>query len=334
MLLGNAFFVGAEFGLVAARRSSIELMALSGSRAARVTLDAMEHVSLMLAGAQLGVTVCSLILGAVGEPLFAKLLAEPFHVLAIPEALVHPASLLVALTVMVYLHVVIGEMVPKNLALANPDRTALVLIPPLAFLVKMLRPLVFFLNFLADTGLRLMGVKPQREVASAFTRDEVAGFVKESRREGLLNEDEEQLLAGALRFDDRMVQSVLLPLDKLVTVSPKTTPGEVEQLAATTGFSRFPVLSPRKGLTGYVHLKDMLSIPENRHGEPIPEGIVRPLIAVKERASLRTTLSSMQKSNSHVAIVIGKGGKTLGVAALEDVLEELVGEIRDDSRKR
>lgn len=333
MLLGNAFFVGAEFGLVAARRSSIELMALSGSRAAKVTLDAMEHVSLMLAGAQLGVTTCSLILGAVGEPLFAALLAGPFHFLAVPEALVHPLSLVMALITMVYLHVVIGEMVPKNLALANPDRTALILIPPLALMVRIARPIVLALNAMADTGLRLVGVKPQREVASAFTRDEVAGFVKESHREGLLNEDEEQLLSGALRFDERTVQSVLLPESKLVTVTPQTTPDEVEQLAATTGFSRFPIRNARKRLTGYVHLKDMLGIPESKHADPIPAEIIRPLIEVRERASLRTTLSSLQRANSHLAIVMGRGGKTLGVVALEDVLEELVGEIRDDSRK-
>ncbi len=334
MLLGNAFFVGAEFGLVAARRSSVELMALGGSKAAKITLDAMEHVSLMLAGAQLGITVCSLILGAVGEPLFAHLLEGPFHFLAVPEALIHPLSLLIALTVMVYLHVVIGEMVPKNLALANPDRTALLLVPPLAFMIRILRPLVLMLNAIADAGLRLMGIKPQREVASAFTRDEVAGFVKESRREGLLNEDEEHLLAGALRFDERTVQAVLLPIEKLVTVSPKTTPEEVEQLAATTGFSRFPILGKKQTLAGYIHLKDILGIPASRHTTMIPHEIIRPLIEVKERASLRTTLSNMQKSNSHLAIVIGKGGKTTGVVALEDVLEELVGEIRDDSRKR
>lgn len=333
MLLGNAFFVGAEFGLVAARRSSIELMALSGSRAAKITLDAMEHVSLMLAGAQLGVTTCSLILGAVGEPLFAHLLTKPFDILDVPDAFIHPASLIIALIVMVYLHVVIGEMVPKNLALANPDRAAMLLIPPLAVMVRLARPVVLALNAMADGGLRLVGVKPQREVASAFTRDEVAGFVKESRREGLLNEDEEQLLAGALRFDERTVQSVLLHDAKLVTVTPQTTPGEVEQLAATTGFSRFPVRNSKNRLTGYVHLKDMLGISESKHGEPIPTDIIRPLIEVKERASLRTTLSSLQRANSHLALVLGKGGKTLGVVALEDVLEELVGEIRDDSRK-
>lgn len=334
MLLGNAFFVGAEFGLVAARRSSIELIALSGSRAAKRTLEAMEHVSLMLAGAQLGVTLCSLILGAVGEPLIAHLLERPFQALAVPESLLHPISLTIALAVMVYLHVVIGEMVPKNLALSNPDRAALILTPPLAFLVRLTRPIVLGLNALANAGLKMVGIKPQHEVSSSFTRDEVAGFVKESRREGLLSEDEEHLLAGALRFDERTVQSVLLPVEKLVTAPPHATPAQIEQLAASTGFSRFPIQGADGRFVGYAHLKDILGIAEDKYNNALPAEAIRPLSEVRERASLRTALSSMLRSNSHLAQVVGRKDQILGVVALEDVLEELVGEIRDDSRKR
>jgi CBS domain containing-hemolysin-like protein len=334
MLVGNAFFVGAEFGLVSARRSSIELRALNGSRRARVTLDAMEHVSIMLAGAQLGVTLCSLILGAVGEPLFAGLLEAPFAAAGVPEAVLHPVALTLALALMVYAHVVIGEMVPKNLALANPDRAALWLTPLLAVMVKVTKPLVVGLNALANGSLRLIGIKPQREIPSTFTRDEVAGFVKESRREGLLSEDEEQLLAGALRFDARTVRSVLMPLNKLVTAAAKGTPAEIEALAARTGFSRFPVQDNRGRLTGYIHLKDILKVPETAHNDPIPAKDIRPLAEVKDRATLRSTLTAMQRSGAHLAKVTGRGSKVLGVIALEDVLEELVGEIRDDSQKQ
>lgn len=334
MLLANAFFVGAEFGLVAARRSSIELMALSGSRAAKVTLKAMEDVSLMLAGAQLGVTLASLILGAVGEPLFAGLLEVPFRAAGLPEAMLHPVSFTLALATMVYLHVVIGEMVPKNLALANPERTALILIPPLAYMIKLTRPVLVAFNGLADLGLIALGTKPQREIASTFTRDEVAGFVQESRREGLLSEDEEHLMAGALLFDERTVQSVLLPLDKLVTVGLEATPDDIEQLAAKTGFSRFPVIGKDGQLSGYVHLKDILGLSEGRYDQPIPTEVVRPLTTVREHASLRTSLSSMQHTNSHLAQVINRSGQVLGVVTLEDVLEELVGVISDGSQKR
>lgn len=334
MLIGNAFFVGAEFGLISARRSSIELRALKGSRAARTTLDAMENISLMLAGAQLGVTLCSLVLGAVGEPLLVHLLEGPFDALGVPDALLHVVSFALALSIMVYFHVVIGEMIPKNIALASPDRTALILTPPLVFIVRLLRPVVIALNAVANFCLYLFGVKAQREIPSTFTRDEVAGFVEESRREGLIDQDEGTLLRGALRFDERTARSILLPLSKLVTASAKVTPVEIERLAAETGYSRFPVKNSQGKLKGYVHLKDILEIAEDKYESPIPAGDIRPLALVSARASLRTVLSTLQKSDSHLAQVTNTNGAVVGIVTLEDVLEELVGEIHDSSRKR
>lgn len=334
MLLGNAFFVGAEFGLISARRSSIELLALRGSRKAKSTLSAMEQVSTMLAGAQLGVTLCSLILGAVGEPLIAHLFEGSFHTLHIPAVLLHPASFAFALAVMTYLHVVIGEMIPKNIALSDPDRIALLFVPPLALLVHTVRPAVMALNALANFCLVTVGIKPQQEVASTFTRDEVAGFVEESRREGLLSSDEGTLLSGALRFDKRTVRSVLLPLEELVIARHKVTPAEIEKLIAETGYSRFPVYNSRKKLAGYIHLKDILEIGEDKQNAPIPARDIRPLATVGAGTSLRSALSTMQQSSAHLAVVTGGRGAVLGVITLEDLLEELVGEIRDDTQKQ
>lgn len=333
LLLGNAFFVGAEFGLVSVRRSAIELRAKSGSRAAKVTLGAMERLSVMLAAAQLGVTLCSLGLGAVGEPVIAHLLEGPLHATGIADYLLHPISLAIALTVMVYLHVVIGEMVPKNLALADPDKAALILTPPLVFIVRVLRPAVVGLNRIANGCVRLLGVEPKGEVASTFTSDEVAGFVEESQREGLISEDEGQLLAGALRFDERSVKKVLLPLAGIVTVTTKATPADIEALVARTGFSRFPVMTTRKKLVGYVHLKDILAIDEADLQKPIPSKDLRPLTVVKASQTLRDALTVMQRSGAHLAQVVNNRGRLLGVITLEDVLEELVGEIRDDTQK-
>ncbi|MDB5170992.1 MAG: hypothetical protein JWO35_686 [Candidatus Saccharibacteria bacterium] len=334
MLLANAFFVGAEFGLVSARRSNIELLALNGSRAAKITLDAMEHVSLMLAGAQLGVTLCTLIFGAVAEPLIAALLESPLHELGVSQALLHPLSFVIALILMVYVHVVIGEMVPKNLALANPTRAAIALTPPLVLIVTIIKPLVLALNIAANACLKALGIKASNEIASSFSRDEVAGFVKESHREGLLSKDEEHLLSGALRFDERTVQSVLLPLDNVVCASTNLTPEEIEGLTVKTGFSRFPVKNNRGRLTGYVHLKDILEIADAAHQEPVPQRFIRPLASVKSSTSLRTALVAMQRSGAHLAQVVNAKQAVVGIIALEDVLEELVGEIRDDSQKQ
>jgi CBS domain containing-hemolysin-like protein len=332
LLALNAFFVGAEFALVSARRSEIEPRAAAGGRAARTTLRAMEHVSLMMAGAQLGITICSLGLGYLGEPAIAHALEGPFEAIGLPEGLIHPVAFAIALTLIGFLHVVLGEMVPKNIALAGPDRAALALAPPLTVLVRALRPAIALLNWIANRTLRLVGVEPRDEVASAFTRDEVAGFVEESRREGILEETEERLLIGALQFEERDARSVLLPFAALETVGVAVTPAEVEALASRTGYSRFPV-SEAQGLTGYLHLKDALEIEDRHRNRPIARSWIRPLAVVRDTDGLRAVLTTMQRSNAHLASVRDAGGTPLGVVAFEDVLEELVGEIRDETQR-
>lgn len=333
VLLGNAFFVGAEFALVSVRRSSMELKALKGSKLAKITLGAMEDVSLMLAGAQLGITLCSLIFGAVGEPIIAHALEGPFHELGMPDNLLHPVSFVIALILMVSLHVIIGEMVPKNISLAKSMSAALILVPPLYYTVKILSPVIVTLNALANLIIRLFGIKPRAEVRSSFNRDEVAGFVKESHREGLLSKEEERLLSGALDLEDRTINHIILPIQKTILTSPSPTASEIEKLCAETGFSRFPVPDDGDGLAGYVHLKDLLRLPDSPAGTKIPRRLIRPLSQVRTHSSLRDTLAMMQKSRAHIAQVLDKDKNTVGIIMLEDVLEELVGPIRDETRR-
>jgi CBS domain containing-hemolysin-like protein len=333
LLAANAFFVGAEFALISARRSSIEPRAQAGNRLASITLDAMERVSLMMACAQLGITICSLGLGYLGEPAIAHALEGPFESVGIPESLVHPVAFTIALGLIGYLHVVLGEIVPKNLALAGPDRAAMALAPPLAIVARVLHPFIALLNWFANRVLRFAGVTPKDEVTSAFTRDEVAGLVEESRREGMLDREEERLLVGALTFEERDARTVLLPRDRLVTVAPDVTPHEVEEVAARTGYSRFPVARDGE-LVGYLHLKDALEIEDVRRHRPIASSWVRDLSTVDAADPLRAVLAAMQRSKSHLARVVAGGTETLGVVALEDVLEELVGEVRDETQHR
>jgi CBS domain containing-hemolysin-like protein len=331
LLAANAFFVGAEFALISARRSSIEPRAAGGGWAARTTLAAMEKVSLMMAAAQLGITICSLGLGYLGEPAIAHLLEVPFEALGIPDALLHPLAFVIALGLIGYLHVVLGEMVPKNLALAGPDRAALMLAPPLTLVVRILRPVIAVLNWIANATLRLVGVEPKDEVTSAFTRDEVAGLVDESRREGLLDPDEGRLLAGALHFEEGTAASVLLPVEQLETVPPDVTPAQLEEVAARTGYSRFPV--ERDGtLVGYLHIKDVLEFEDRHRNRPIAPSWIRELAEVAAGRPLGEVLGTLRRSRAHMARVRDGDGNVVGVVALEDVLEELVGEIRDEAR--
>jgi CBS domain containing-hemolysin-like protein len=341
LLLGNAFFVGAEFAVISARRSQVEPLADGGRRSARTTLWAMEHVSLMLAASQLGITVCSLGLGAVAEPSLAHLLEVPFGAVRLPEGLVHPVAFTLALGIVVYCHVVVGEMVPKNLALAGPERAALLLAPPLVGVARALAPLIRVLTAVTNGLLRLLRVEPKAELASAFTAEEVHSIVTESRREGLLA-DEHNLLTGALELGDQRAGDVMVPLDRLVTAPLGSTPADVEALVGRTGFSRFPVItepSPGAGETtesarsgafvGYLHLKDLLYADDGRHELPVPARRIRSLGSVAVDDELEDVLAAMQRSGAHLARVLDTDGEQVGVVFLEDVLEELVGEVRD-----
>ncbi|MGZ4446873.1 MAG: hemolysin family protein [Nocardioides sp.] len=329
LLLGNAFFVAAEFALVSARRTQIEPRAEAGSRVARTTLRAMENISLVIGVNQLGITVCSLVLGAVGEPAVSHVLEPAFHAAHVPADLLHPVSFVVGLGVVVYLHVVMGEMIPKNIALAGPDRAALVLGPPIWGIVTVLRPVIIVINRVASAFLRLAGVKLMDEVSSTYTREEVAALVEESRGEGLLEDDEYDRLAGALGFTEKSVEAVLMPPDSLTTVSRGSTPADVEALCAATGFSRFPVAGESGDLLGYLHIKDVLETDETRRERVIDDKWIRPFAPVTAADSLHVTLETLQRRGAHMARVVDQQGRTLGLATLEDVIEELVGEIRD-----
>jgi CBS domain containing-hemolysin-like protein len=331
LLVLNAFFVGAEFALLSARRSQIEPLAQAGSRRARTVLRAMEHVSLLMAGAQLGITVCSLGLGAVGEPAVAHLLEPVFHAARVPEAALHPVSFVVALSIVVYLHVVLGEMVPKNIALAGPTRAALVLGPPMMVIVTVLRPVIRLLNLAANGILLLLRVEPKDEVSSSYTREEVAALVEESRGEGMIAADEYDRLAGALGFTEKTVSTVLMPVEGLSTVLRGSTAADVEALCAATGFSRFPVADPDGTLVGYLHIKDVLESDEERRQRPVDDKWVRPFATVGPDDLLHEALESLQVRGAHMARVVRRDGEVLGLVTLEDVLEELVGVIRDGS---
>jgi len=330
LLAGNAFFVATEFALISARRSQIEPLAQQGSRMARTTLRAMEHVSSMVAGIQLGVTLCSVLLGAVAEPSIAHLLDPVLDVLNAPEQLLHPISFVIALGLVAFLHVVLGEMVPKNITLAGPERAVLVLAPAMLALVSVLRPVIVVLDAVARGTLRLLRVEPKGEVESTYTLEQVAVLVEESHGEGLLEAGEYDRLAGALGFTEKTVQAVVLPLAELTTVTRGASGADVEALCAATGFSRFPVLDPaREELVGYLHIKDVLEPDPERRERPIEDKWIRPFAAVHLDDALHDALETLQRKGAHMARVVEADGRTIGVATLEDVIEELVGEIRD-----
>lgn len=331
MLVGNAFFVGAEFAVMSSRRSQIEPLAEQGRAGARTALWATEHVSIMLAAAQFGVTVCSVTLGAVAEPAIAHYLEPLFARLSVPEAAVHPISFVIALLIASYLHVVFGEMVPKNISIALPVGAVLLLAPPLVVVAKIFTPIIWVLNHSANLILRMLGIEPRDEVESDFTAEEIAAIVDESRREGLLD-DEQGLLHGAIEFSTRSARQIMVPMDELVTVTYGVSPAEIEEIVGRTGFSRIGIRNDAGDLVGYVHLKDVLlppDAPAEDYEQPIPPGIVRAVVSVADDDDVEEALRAMQYNGAHLARVDSPGARSVGAVFLEDVLEELVGEVKD-----
>lgn len=335
LLAGNAFFVAAEFAMVTARRDQIEPKAAAGNGAAKWALKGIEDVTTALAASQLGITACSLLIGAVGEPAIASLIEIPLTSVGVPEGLIHPIALVIALLIVTYFHMVLGEMVPKNISIAKPAESALILGPVLHMFVVVFRPLIWFMNTLANLVVRhVFRAVPRDEVASTYTSEEVAGFVAESGREGLLDEDEINLLQGALGFEALTAADVAIPADQVRTVPAGSTVADVEVICAETEFSRFPVQQPDGSLSGYVHMKDLLELASRGRESQIPDDEIHELISVPPEAKLREVVRLMQQQNAHLALIEGEGTQAnrVAVIALEDVLEELVGEVTDATR--
>ncbi|WKK23281.1 hemolysin family protein [Streptomyces olivoreticuli] len=323
-LVVNAFFVGAEFALISVRRSQIEPYADQGDRRARSVLWGLRHISALMAAAQLGITLCTLVLGVVAEPAIAHLLQPVFHAAGLPAGLIHVVSFVIALAVATYLHMLFGEMVPKNVALAEPVRTALFLGPPLVTLARALRPVVFTINSLANALLKLMRVEPKDEVAATYSDDQLARIVADSSAAGLLDDRATERLRDALELGTRPVKDVVTPVEQVVSVPLGVTPEELERLSAESGFSRFPVLDDTGRLIGYIHVKDALDT--TPRDQPFPLQRMRRIATVRAATPLDDVITTMSGTGTHLAAVIGDDDRPVGLVTLEDVLRELVGQ--------
>ncbi|MEU8712631.1 MULTISPECIES: hemolysin family protein [unclassified Streptomyces] len=323
-LVVNAFFVGAEFALISVRRSQIEPYAEAGDRRARSVLWGLEHVSALLAAAQLGITLCTLVLGVVAEPAIAHLLEPVFHAVGVPTSAGHVVSFVIALTLATYLHMLLGEMVPKNVALAEPVRSALLLGPPLVALSRALRPVIFTINAFANTLLRLLRVETKDEVSATFTDTELAEIVKDASEAGLIDDRAQERLHDALELGRRPVRDVVVPLERVVYARVGVTPEELERLSAESGFSRFPVVDEGRRIVGYLHVKDALDASPRDEAFRLRD--MRPIARVREDTPLDDVLTAMRGSRTHLAGVLGDDGRMAGLVTMEDVLRELFGQ--------
>jgi CBS domain containing-hemolysin-like protein len=328
LLVANGFFVAAEIGLLASRRTLIEERADDGDPRARRALRALRELSVTFSGAQLGITLASLGLGAVAEPAVAALVAELLRDTALPPGAVTAIAFTVALALVVFLHMVIGEMVPKNLALSRSEAVALAIARPFGWFVALLRPLILLLNGTANLLVRLVRVEPVDEHGLVHTSEELALAVAESRQLGTINPQDARVMGAALQLATIDAEAAMTPRVDLVALPDTASPSEVLALAAATGHTRLPVYHEDiDHIVGLVHVKDVLI--DEREDRPLPD-LLRPIPEVPETRDLERLLRDMLDDRSHAVLVVDEFGGTAGLLTLEDVLEELVGDIEDE----
>ncbi|CAB4599770.1 unannotated protein [freshwater metagenome] len=333
LLAVNGFFVALEFALVGSRRSRLEPMANAGDRSAIRALAAMKELSIQLAGAQLGITIASLVLGLVGEPAVAHSIESlAHHASWIPQGWVHPMAAVIGLLIIVFAHMVLGEMVPKNLTLTHPESVLKVVSGPNRLYLLFARPLVIVLNWFGNMGVRMFGVEPKDEISDTHSAQELAVLVSVSHEEGAIPNFSAELLSGVLDFGQRTVASVMVARESVAAVSVQATPRELEEAVRELGHTRLLVVGDGgiDDVRGFLHAKDLLTIPDSEIDSPVPPRLVRPTLETECEKGLEELLKKMQSTRVHFATVYNDDESTAGIVTLDDLLEELLSDLTDD----
>jgi CBS domain containing-hemolysin-like protein len=331
LLAANGFFVASEFALVAARRARLEQLAAVGDRRAAHAAAATRELSLMLAGAQLGITICSLGLGAVAEPAVARLVEAGVRgAVELPRAVSHGIAFAVALSLVVFLHMVVGEMAPKSWAISRPERSALILARPFRGFVVVLRPVIRLLNALANAVVRLCRVEPQDALSMAHTPADLQLLLEESATLGTIEPEAQHLLSRSLTLSGLDAASAMTPRDQIVAVDGADSTDVVAWVAHRTGRSRVVVHDgDLDHILGVLHAKDLLILDRDQLARVTARDLARPALVVPADRHLEDVLVDMRASRQHLAVAVERG-RTVGVVSLEDVLEELIGDFEDE----
>jgi CBS domain containing-hemolysin-like protein len=330
LIAGNGFFVAAEFSLVAVDRTRVDQLAETGSRRARLVATLLPRLSFHLSGAQLGITITTLVLGFIAEPTIAQII-DPAVSAAVGDAASRGVSIALALAVATVVQMVAGELIPKSIAIARPLGTALVLGAPVRIYGSLFGPLIRFLDAAANATVRRLGIEPRDELASVRSLSELELLFEASAREGTLDERSGTLLARSIRFGEKTAADVLVPRVSIVALDDQTTAPDVVELSGKTGHSRFPVYGEDlDDVRGVVHVKSVHQVPLAERATTPVTSMMTDVLALPETLALEDVLFAAQESRSHLVVVVDEYGGTAGIITLEDMVEEIVGDIADE----
>ncbi|MBU2662295.1 hemolysin family protein [Actinoplanes bogorensis] len=330
LLLGNAFFVAAEFALVASKRHRLEQAASTGSRAAKAALDGTRELSVMLAGAQLGITLCSLGLGALAEPSLEHLFGPALHALGLPDVASHVIAFLLALIIVTFLHLVIGEMMPKSWAITHPERSAILLAVPFRLYARIVGPALRVLNAMANAALRPFGVHPQDQLAQAHGPAEMRILLDRSRAEGLIEAEQSELLTSVLSLASLPVREVMLPTDRLVSVPEPAAVADIELASLTSGRSRLAVTGTDGAVVGVVHVREAVRATATGRDATAAE-LMEPPFLLDAGVNVVEAVAALRAGRAQLAVVTDDAGAQVGFVALEDLLEQVIGRFDDET---
>ncbi len=326
----NGFFVAAEFAIVKVRSSRLTQLVNEGSRSARFAKSVTSSLDAYLSACQLGITLASLGLGWVGEPLVARMIEPALSTFGVPELAIHTIAFAISFGIITILHIVLGELAPKSFAIQKSEVAALWLSPPLILFYKVTYPAIWILNHLSNLVLKLLGLQPASEHEQAHTEEEIRILVNESQKSGLIDHAERILFDNVFQFSDRLAREAMVPRTSMVVLYANDTFEDNLNTVKTTRHTRYPVAKGDKdNIIGFVHVTDLYS-ESNKQGDKDITSLLRKVLTVPESMELSHVLKLMQKNRIQMAIVVDEYGGTAGLITLEDIIEEIVGEIQDE----
>lgn len=333
LVLANAFFVAAEFALVRVRKTRIQELIDEGNTTAKLVKSAIENLDYYISATQVGITLASLGLGATGEPVLAKMIFEPLMSAVLPQhlvdAFVHPISFGCAFFIITFLHVAVGELLPKSIALQYPEKMSLWVARPMKACAFMFRPLIWVLNGSSNQMMKLMGIKPVDAHSLALSEEELLMLLSESKKAGVVSENEQRMVQRVFKFYDKTVREIMIPRPDIIALELRANEHQIKD-AFKQGYSRLPVYDGTlNNVKGVVYVKDLIYTLQDPHLIKLVD-LLRETLYVPDSKPVPQLLEEFQRSKVHLAIVVDEFGDTSGLVSLEDVIEEIVGEIQDE----